>query len=123
VDNLTDHLYVKDAAGRYILDNPAHRVFLGVERIEEVLEKTVFDFFPTAIAERYHADDVQVIRTGIPLLNREERAITRAGEELWLLTSKVPFRDDKGQIAGLVCLSRNVTASKRERKEAEAPLV
>ena len=113
VDNLVDHVYVKDAAGRYILDNPAHQAFLGVKGLDEVLEKTVFDFFPTEIAERYHADDMQIIRTGTPLLNREEPAITRAGTKIWLSTTKVPFRDHNGQIAGLVCVSRNITEEKQ----------
>src|SRR5204863_973060 len=46
VDHLTDNLYVKDAAGRYILDNPAHREFIGARSSDEVIGKTVFDFFP-----------------------------------------------------------------------------
>lgn len=109
VDNLTDRLYVKDASGRYILDNPAHRQYLGVASAEGVIGKTVFDFFPTKIAEQYHADDVEIIRSGTPLLNREEPAITRQGEKILILTTKVPFLNGKGEVAGLVCLSRDIT--------------
>ncbi len=109
VDHLTDNLYVKDTAGRYILDNPAHRKFLGVESAEEVIGKTVFHFFPTEIATRYHGDDVEIIRSGKPLLNQEEPTVTKSGEKRLLLTTKVPFRDGKGEIAGLICLSRDIT--------------
>src|SRR5205085_662059 len=113
VDHLTDNLYVKDAAGRYILDNPAHREFIGARSSDEVIGKTVFDFFPTAIAEQYHADDIEIIRSGETLLKREEPAVTRSGEKRWLLTTKVPFRDSNGEIAGLVCLSRDITKVRR----------
>ena len=122
LDNLTDHIYVKDAAGRYILDNPAHRKFLGASSSEEVEGKTVFFFFPKALAERYHADDISVIRSGKPLLHREEPAVTRSGEKIWLSTTKVPFRDSGGAIGGLVCLSRNITAARRPEPEGKTRL-
>ena len=116
LDNLTGRVYAKDAAGRYIMDNPAHREFLGVSSPEEVLGKTVIDFFPTEIAQQYHADDIEIMRSGKPMLNREEITVTRSGEKRWLSTTKVPFRNSKGEIAGLVCMSRDIT----ERKSAAA---
>ncbi len=119
LDNLTDHVYVKDTAGRYILDNPAHRVFLGVGSPEDVEGRTVFFFFPKQMAERYHADDIAIIRSGEPLLNREETTVTRKGETILLSTTKVPFRDERGEIAGLVCLSRNLTALQRAAQQAK----
>jgi len=112
LDNLTGNVYVKDAAGRYILDNPAHREFLGVASFEAVIGRTVFDFFPLEIAKQYHADDIEIMRSGKPLLNREETTVTRSGEGRWLSTTKVPFRDSKGEIAGLVCMSRDITKRK-----------
>ena len=120
IDNLTDSVYVKDCAGRYILDNPAHREFIGASNVEEVIGKTVFHFFSEAVAARYHADDVEVMRSGEPLLNREEPAVTRSGEERLLSTTKVPFRDSKGQVAGIVCLSRIVSAVKPPAKTGVA---
>jgi PAS domain S-box-containing protein len=112
LDNLTARVYAKDAAGRYILDNPAHREFLGVVSPEEVLGRTVFDFFPAEIAQQYHADDIEIIRSGNALLNREEETVTRAGEKRWLSTTKVPYRNSKGEIVGLVCMSRDITDRK-----------
>jgi len=118
LDNLTGHVYAKDAAGRYILDNPAHRKFLGKTSPEEVIGRTVNDFFPTEIAQQYHADDIEIIRSGTALLNREETTVTPSGEKRWLSTTKVPFCDSKGEVIGLVCMSRDIT----EEKEARAKL-
>jgi PAS domain S-box-containing protein len=112
LDNLTGHIYVKDAVGRYILDNPAHREFLGVVNPDEVTGRTVFDFFPTEIAHQYHADDIEIMRSGNSLLNREEVTVTRSGEKKWLSTTKVPFRNNQSEIVGLVCMSRDITERK-----------
>jgi PAS domain S-box-containing protein len=79
---------------------------------EEVLGRTVFDFFPAEIAQQYHADDIEIIRSGNALLNREEETVTRAGEKRWLSTTKVPYRNSKGEIVGLVCMSRDITDRK-----------
>ena len=112
LDNLTGHVYAKDAVGRYLLDNPAHREFLGVASSEEVIGRTVFHFFPTEIAQQYHADDLEIIRSGNSLLNREEATVSRSGEKRWLSTTKVPFRNSQGEIVGLVCMSRDITDRK-----------
>jgi len=101
LDNLTGYVYAKDATGKLIMDNPAHRQFLGVASHEDVTGKTVFDFFPAEIAQKYHADDLEIIRSGKALLNHEEITITSSGAKKWLCTTKVPFHNTKGEIAGL----------------------
>ena len=80
--------------------------------------KTDLQLFPRELAEQYFADEREVMRTGRPLLNREERVIDGQGGERWMLTSKVPLRDSQGQVIGLVGISRDIT----ERKRAEATL-
>ena len=112
LDNLTDNIYAKDAAGRYILDNPAHRNFLGVASSEEVIGRTVFDFFLPKSRNNIMPTTSRSSRSGIALLNREEATFTRSGEKRWLSTSKVPFRNSKGEVVGLVCLSHDITTSK-----------
>lgn len=118
IDNLPDYIYVKDTQGRFLLDNTAHREFLGVQSTEEILGKTMADFFPPELAEAYARDDQQVLQTGKPLLNRESPVIDRHGQRHWHATTKVPLRDSDGQVTGLVGISRDIT----ERKLAEERL-
>ena len=106
VDNLPDLVYVKDNQGRYVVDNAAHRNFLGLQTSEQIVGKTAFDFFPREQAERIRADDQAVLEAKIPLLNREEQLTNRRGEKTSVSTSKVPYRDEQGHIAGMVCISR-----------------
>ena len=118
IDTIPEHIFVKDLRGRYVLDNTAHRKFLKVKDLEEVSGKSVFYFFPQELAALYHADDQAIIRTGQPILNREEPAVTVEGKVIWLSTTKVPLRDVNGQFIGLVCVSTDIS----ERKAAEEKL-
>lgn len=119
IDNQPDAVYVKDTAGRYLLDNVAHMRSLGAESIEEVVGKTVHDFFPPEIAGAFHADDDLVIRTGRAIVNREERSRDQDGCERWLSTTKVPLRDREGRVTGMVGIGRDIT----ERKHSEEQLL
>ncbi|MEW5720227.1 MAG: response regulator, partial [Chloroflexota bacterium] len=113
VANLPDRVYVKDAAGRFLLNNPAHLQALGAQSQEEAIGKTDFDFRSHELAERYLADDREVLQSGNPLVNREEPSPLPSGEQRWILVSKVPLRDKQGNIAGLVGISRDITERKR----------
>jgi PAS domain S-box-containing protein len=117
IDNLPDPVYVKDTQGRYILDNEAHARFLGVNQ-SDVIGKTVFDFFEPTFAEQAHEVDMAVLREGKPWFNHEEQT-SSTGEATWLITSKVPLRDEHGTITGLVCINRDIT----ERKKAQDDLI
>lgn len=118
IDNLPDPIYVKDVEGRYILDNVAHVQFLGAASKDDVMGRTVFDFFEPSFAEQAHAVDLEVLHDGEPRVNHEEQT-SAAGQATWLVTSKVPLRDDRGAITGLVCINRDIT----ERKLAQDNLV
>ena len=117
IDNLPDCIYAKDTAGRKILANPADLKNLRCKTEAEAIGKSDFDFFPKDIAEKFWADDQKVIQ-GEPVINREEFSVNDAGEKRWLLTSKLPLRDQDGKIVGLVGIGRNITA----RKQAEEAL-
>lgn len=123
IDNLPDYIFVKDTESRFVVNNVAHVRLLGATTPEEVAGKTDFDFLPKKLAEYYAADDRAVIRSGQRLVNREQPAIDRTGNLTLISTTKVPLRDRRGQIVGLVAIARDITAQKRVEhtlREAEA---
>ncbi|MGQ9627821.1 MAG: PAS domain-containing protein [Anaerolineae bacterium] len=122
IDNIPDYIYVKDAESRYVVSNAAHMRLLGATTPDEVIGKTVFDFFPQGLAAQYYADDQEVIRSGQPLPKLEEQSVDHAGNMKWFLTSKVPLRDSYGKIIGLVGIARDITERKRA-EEAEKELI
>jgi len=119
IDHLPDSIYVKDAACRKILANPVDAHAMGASSEAEVLGKTDFDFYPLELAAAFNADDQIVIRSGQPVLNREEMMTLPDGTLRWLVTSKVPLRDSAGQVIGLVGISHDITVGKRVEHERE----
>jgi PAS domain S-box-containing protein len=117
IDNLPDTVYAKDTAGRKTLANPADLKTLRCKTEAEAIGKSDFDFFPPEVAKKFHDDDQKVIH-GEPVINREEYFFDEAGQKCWLLTSKLPLRDQHGTIVGLIGIGRDITAIKK----AEAKL-
>lgn len=50
---------------------------------------------------------------GISVIDHEELLAIRDGEEKWLQTSKVPFRNENGKIVGLVGIGHDITYRKK----------
>ncbi len=122
VDNLPDAVYVKDLQGRKTLANRADQINMGVASEEEALGKTDFDIFPPKVAAHFDSIDQQIFRTGLPRLNHEEYLCNRDGRCVWLLSSKLPFRDSTGKVIGLVGIGRDITEQKRMELERELTL-
>jgi PAS domain S-box-containing protein len=120
IDNVPDYIYMKDTESRYLVSNNAFVRFLGAKRPDEVIGKTPFELYPEEMATRYYADDQEVIRSGRPLVNREERSVDQGrGKLVWNLTTKVPLRDGQGKVVGLVGVARDITEKKQAEEEKE----
>jgi|GEM_PF-2064792 len=114
IDNLPDsHVFVKDTESRFVDTNATHLRFFGVQTVEEIRGRTDFDFYPPELAGQFFADEQEIIRSGQPLLDREELNIDKAGNRKWVLTTKVALRDNQGNITGIVGMSRDITKYKR----------
>jgi PAS domain S-box-containing protein len=119
IDNIPDRIYAKDPQGRKILSNLADLHASGGKTAEDVIGKSDFDLYPPELAAKYWADDEEVIKTGKPILNREELGRDDEGNQAWVITTKTPLHDSTGQITGLVGIGRDIT----DRKRAEAELL
>ena len=115
IDNIPDSIYSKDLACRKTLVNSAEVSYIGAKSEADVLGKSDFDIYPQELAEKFFADDQLVIQTGEPVLNREEYIFDEKQQKRWLLSSKLPLRNQDGRIIGLVGIGRDIT----ERKHAE----
>ena len=121
IDNLPDTIYVKDREGRYVVCNIAQAHSVREETTpEDVVGKTDLELYPKELAAEYRANDEMVIQSGQPLLNKEECGTNLGGDEVWLLSTKVPFRDTTGEIIGLVGISRDITDRQRAEKNLRA---
>src|SRR5260370_33343217 len=108
INNIPDSIYVKEPACRKIIANLVDVRNMGLQSEAEVLGKNDFDVFPEELAEGFFADDQMVLRTGQPVLNREECLINAKGDKRSLLTTERPTLDLMGQRTGLTCLGQSI---------------
>ena len=119
IDGLPDLVFVKDRQSRYVLVNRSLAELSGGFDPEDLVGKSDFDYVPSALAEKYTADDRVVMETGRSQINTEELSMLGSGTSRWVLTTKVPLVDKRGEVTGLVGISRDIT----ERKEFEARML
>jgi len=85
--------------------------------IEEIEGKPTHEIYP-AEAAQFYADDLEVIRSGAPKLGFVESMLGSEGQQLWVRTDKVPYRDQHGDLVGIVVMAQDIT----ERKQTEEAL-
>lgn len=96
---------VKAPDGTYVSANQAFADRAGVRSIADVVGRHAHDLFPAELAERYEAQDRQILATGRMLTNELERITRPDGSIGWFLTSKSRWTDEQGTAAGLVTIS------------------
>ena len=118
MDNLPDKVYFKDTSSRFLRVNHAMIRQFGVSSSAQLAGKTDADFFSSEHAHQALVDEQEIIRTGQPLTDIEEKETWPDGSVNWAITTKLPLRDVKGQIIGTCGITRDITA----RKTAEEKL-
>jgi two-component system CheB/CheR fusion protein len=111
VDGSRDAIFVKDAAGRYVMINGAGAAIVG-RSVDDVLGRDDTEIFDAETAARIMAVDRQIISTGVPH-TVEHAYMPLTGNELTLQTFKGPYRDDAGHVVGVIGIGRDVTRRKR----------
>lgn len=110
--SVPDSIYFKDRDSRFIRANPAIAELFGVGKPSELIGKTDFDFFPAEQADVKFRQEQEIVRTGQSLLNIEEPD----AHGRWALTTKMPLRDEHGEIIGIFGISRDITPLKHSQK-------
>lgn len=118
IDCVPDYLFIKDTESRFVVANPPVAIDLGLA-VQELIGKTDYELHPHELAEKFFADEQEVIKTGNAKIDIEEFVITPSGQKKWLATSKLPLRGRDGGISGVVGVCRDIT----ERKSAEEALI
>jgi PAS domain S-box-containing protein len=112
--NHPDIIFFKDTQGRFLRINRALAERLKLAHPSEALGKTDFDFFTQPYAQAAAEDERQIMKTGQPLVGREECEQSAAGP-IWVSTTKLPLRSAAGEIMGTFGIARDIS----ERKKAE----
>ncbi len=112
MDNLPDTIYFKDAASRFLRINKALTTSFGLSDPAQALGKTDFDFFTEEHARPAYADEQEILRTGQPVVGKEEKETWLDGRVRWVSTTKMPLRDQDGNLIGTFGVARDITKLK-----------
>jgi hypothetical protein len=106
-----ERVYFKDMQSRFLLVNAGWIAAYAPGRAaEELIGKTDFDVFSDQHASAAFQDEQQVIRTGEPVIGKVELETYGGRADTWVSTTKMPLRDERGQVIGTFGISRDVTA-------------
>ena len=116
IDGLPDFLYAKDLDCRFVIANKSVAAAMRTT-FAELRGKSDADFYAPELSKAFLDDDQSVLHSGEPLINRAERAKDGDGNDIVILTTKVPLRDAQGRTIGLVGVGRDITARVRAEEE------
>ena len=125
-DELTGFTYfVKDTELRYVAFNKRLELIFNVKDGSEILGKRDQDFIPSHIMKDILADDLNIIKTGKSIINRIELVPSGKGFVDWSTTNKKPLYNNKGQLCGIIGVTRpfgQSTAAIQKNSELGAAL-
>jgi diguanylate cyclase (GGDEF)-like protein/PAS domain S-box-containing protein len=119
IDAVPDYLWVKDAESRFVVVNRALASDSGRAKTSDMVGLSDFDLHAPEAAREFRALEQDVVRTGRPMIDREESTLDAGGARNWLLSTKMPLRNDREEIFGLVGISRNITDRVRAADELQ----
>jgi PAS domain S-box-containing protein len=119
LQNTTDGIYFKDLQSRFVHFSREMLKLFHLTHPDELKGRTDFDFFSEEHARPAFEAEQEIIRTGKPVLNLEEKETHLDGRVGWVSTSKMPWRDQAGNVLGTMGISRSITERKRAQAELE----
>lgn len=119
MDTIPDQIYFKDRNSRFTRINPAEAKLFGLSSPSEAVGRTDFDYFTVEHAAQAFHDEQEIVRTGLPLVNVEEKETKPDGSIRWVSTTKMPLRNTEGRIIGTFGVSRDITQRKYFEEQLE----
>jgi len=120
LDNMPDSIYFKDRESRFIRVGAGMAKKFGFASSDAVIGLTDADIFTAEHAQPARENELEIMRTGIPVINRIERETWPDREDSWCTSTKLPLRDASGEIVGTFGISRDITSIKKTQDELAA---
>lgn len=122
--NIPDNIYFKDLESKFLRVSENMAKAFKVESSHDLKGKSDFDFFTDEHARPAYEGEMEIIKTGEPVVDLVEKETFDDGTVSWVSTTKMPLRDQQGKIIGTFGISRDVTNFKKmeeslKKKNAE----
>ena len=119
LENVPDLVYFKDTSSRFIAVSKSKARRHGCDAPAELVGKSDRDFFSAQHAEATFAEEAEVMRAGIPIVGRCNKIVWADGHITWARTSKLPLRDERGEIIGTFGITQDITDQRRAEDALE----
>ena len=110
INHIPDLIFSKDPDGVYLLCNKAFENYLG-RHPAEIIGHNDFDFVDAETARFFRNHDTITLSEDQPHIN-EEWLTYPDGHKACLEMLKTPFKDENGNLLGLIGIGRNITDRK-----------
>lgn len=112
LSGVVETIYFKDRQSRFMAASESQARRFGASSVAELIGKTDFDFFTLDHAQPAYDDEQEIIRTGKPMFDKVEKESWPDGRVTYVLTNKLPLRNEQGEIIGTFGLSKDITRQK-----------
>lgn len=119
LEHIPAGVYFKDRESRFVGISRSLAERFGLDDAELAIGRTDFDIFSEEHAQQAFEDEQEIIRSGVPILNKEEKETWPNRSETWVLTTKLPWTDSAGRILGTMGISQDITQRKRAEQELQ----
>lgn len=110
------YFFVKDRHSRMVCASQPFWEHLGAKAETEIIGRTDHEFFPRHAADHFRRDDELVMSTGRPLIGRVELWYNEQQVLDWFITNKLPVRDLRGEIIGVMGIVRSYEGQRRSMR-------
>ncbi len=114
LDSLPAYVFFKDSKSVYMTANKKFCEAVGFSK-REIVRKTDYDFYSRDKAIKYRGDDARVLMTGEPLYVGEE-TVVESGRTVTVATRKMPLKNERGSVVGLIGVGFDITEIKQGQK-------
>lgn len=111
INNLIADVYLKDKNLKYKIANLRYAKSIGFDSVDKILDKTDSELGieGSAAIEQF---EQHIINTANPSFNIEKKITDQEGNEKWISTSKLSYKNNDGQISGVIGVVRDITKRK-----------
>lgn len=120
LDTIPTRVFWKDLNLHFLGCNRKFLEDAGLSSFDKIIGKTDYDMSWAEQAPIYQKDDRTVISSKKAKLNIEEPQTTPHGDIIWLRTNKIPLKNHKGEVIGVLGCYDEITELKNTVLELES---
>lgn len=109
IENIPNNVYFKDEESRFVMVNQATADKMGLESGADLIGRTDHDFFLDEHADKSRDDELEIMETKASQLQTLERETWDGRDDSWVITTKIPWYDRKGEVRGTFGVTSDVS--------------